>query len=108
MCPVQEPCLYVKGQVHSLHLGMVWYRDPLVHTSHQGAILLKALGGGVSVLSTHLFSSIGVYNGKAAKYANIVGNCISLLFLPSTKNINRSIKQISICESLIFSEKGCY
>ena len=37
--------------------GMVRYRDPgfhPVHTSHQGAILLKALGGGISVLCIHI------------------------------------------------------
>ena len=75
MCPVQEPCCYVKGQVHSLHCsciglnetylcpahnfvvgpasGMVRYKDLVFHPfvrSHQGAILLKALDGGISVL----------------------------------------------------------
>ena len=41
-------------------LGMVQYRDMVFHPfvrSHQGAILLKALGGGISVLWTHFFSS---------------------------------------------------
>ena len=72
MCPVQEPCCYVKSQVHSSHLQficiglnetysclaynfvvgpaseMVRYKDLVFHffiRSHQGAILLKALGG---------------------------------------------------------------
>ena len=38
--------------------GMVRYRDRVFHPfvrSHQGVILLKALGGGISVLWTHLF-----------------------------------------------------
>ena len=44
--------------------GMVRYKDLVFHPfvwSHQGAILLKALGGGISVLWTHFFSS---QNGK--------------------------------------------
>ena len=38
--------------------GMVRYKDLVFHfiRSHQGAILLKALGGGISVLWTHFFS----------------------------------------------------
>ena len=39
--------------------GMVQYKDLVFHPlvrSHQGAILLKALGGGISVLWTHFFS----------------------------------------------------
>ena len=82
MCPVQEPCCYVKGQVHTYNLciglnetysclahnfvvgpasGMVQYKDLVFHLfvrSHQGAILLKALGGGINVLLTHFFSSL--------------------------------------------------
>ena len=41
-------------------LGMVQYSDLVFHPflrSHQGAILLKVLGGGVSVLWTHFFPS---------------------------------------------------
>ena len=81
MWPVQEPCCYVKGQVHIYNLciglnetysclahnlvvgpvpGMVQYRDLVFHPfvqSHQGAILLKVLDGGISVLWTHFFSS---------------------------------------------------
>ena len=40
--------------------GMVWYKDLVFHLfwlSHQGTMLLKALGGGISVLWTHFFSS---------------------------------------------------
>ena len=45
-------------------LGMVRYKDLVFHPfvrSHQGAILLKALGGGISVLWTHFFSSLLLY-----------------------------------------------
>ena len=69
MCPMQEPCCCVKGQVHTYSLciglnetyscpthnfvvgpasGMVRYRDLVFHPfvrSHQGTFLLKALGG---------------------------------------------------------------
>ena len=41
--------------------GMVRYRDLVFHPfvwSHQGAILLKALGAGISVLWTHFSSSL--------------------------------------------------
>ena len=41
--------------------GMVRYKVLVFHPfvrSHQGAILLKALGGGISVLWTHFFSSL--------------------------------------------------
>ena len=41
--------------------GMVRYKDLVFHPfvrSHQGAILLKALSGGISVLWTHFFSSL--------------------------------------------------
>ena len=40
--------------------GMVQYKDLVFHPFigfHQGAILLKALGRGISVLWTHFFSS---------------------------------------------------
>ena len=39
--------------------GMVQYRDLIFHPfvrSHQGPVLLKALGGGISVQGTHFFS----------------------------------------------------
>ena len=45
--------------------GMVRYKDLVFHPfvrSHQGAILLKALGGGISVLWTHFFSIFN-FNG---------------------------------------------
>ena len=81
VCSVQEPWCYIKGQVHTYSLciglnetylcpahdfvagpasGMVWYKDLVFHPfvlSHQAAVLLKALGGGISVLWTHFFSS---------------------------------------------------
>ena len=41
--------------------GTVQYRDLVFHPfvpSHQGSILLKALGGGISVLWTHFFSNL--------------------------------------------------
>ena len=44
--------------------GKVRYRDLVFHQiirSHEGAILLKALGGGISVLWTHSFSSINLH-----------------------------------------------
>ena len=40
--------------------GMVPYRDLVFHPfvwPHQGTILLKALGGGISILYTYFFSS---------------------------------------------------
>ena len=94
MYPVQEPLCYDKGKVHSLHLhltyidlnetyscpahnfvvgpapGMVRYRDLVFHTcvrSHQGAFLLKALGGDISVLWIHFFSSL-IYNIMNQKF----------------------------------------
>ena len=95
MCFVQEPCCYVKGQVHTyslcigfnetyscpahnfivgLYSGMVRYKDMVFHPFvrfHQGALLLKALGGGISVLWTHFFPSFFVL--KSNKFCvNIV------------------------------------
>ena len=43
------------------HSGMVRYKDLVFHPlvlSHQGAILLRALGGHISVLWRHFFSSL--------------------------------------------------
>ena len=78
---MKELCCLVKGQVHTYSLciglnetyscpacefvvgpapGMVLYRDLVFHPFlqyHQGTIVLKALGGGISVLWTHFFSS---------------------------------------------------
>ena len=49
--------------------GMVLYRDLVFHPfvrSHQGAIFLKAPGGGISVLCTHFFSSLKlILTGKS-------------------------------------------
>ena len=87
---MQEPVCYIKGQVHSSRLqlciglnetylcpaynfvvvpasGMVRYKDLVFHPfvrAHQGAILLKALRGGISVLWTHFFSSLHVHHTK--------------------------------------------
>ena len=44
--------------------GIARYKDLVFHPfirSHQGAILLKALGGGISVLWTHFFSSLFLF-----------------------------------------------
>ena len=71
ICPVQEPSCYViciglnesySCLVHDFVVGpdpgMMQYRDVGFHSfvgSHQGTILLKALGGGISVPWTHFF-----------------------------------------------------
>ena len=52
LCPAHN---FVVGSAS----GMGQYRDLVFHSfvqSHQGAILLRALGGGISVLWTHFVS----------------------------------------------------
>ena len=50
--------------------GMMRYKDLVFHTivrSHQGAISLSALGGGISVLWTHFFSSQYIFLTEGVK-----------------------------------------